>query len=299
MARTQKKMMAHHLILGFCLWINLSIFATPNRIDFLVVKDPNTLNLLNEFEQPITDDDKRVLSPNCPFEIIQASGTLGDQITPVLKTHVLGHQFLVLQEHNRSFPASKEQKIYKGSVKQNDTIVIQKNNAIPFINNTDPEGNAEWLDENEPVIRIFEFGKTTFVARIKNPTIQFGWALSLTRESFKPFTKPRFSQHTNAITESDLSGVKRILTEANGRYHALFGFMDRKFNADKAIPSWTLISDGQTLRCTLNGASDSVAHALSGSSQILSQTLEGVFIGKRIETSFKPREISIRLRPEN
>ena len=90
----------------------LALIFTSSAAEFVIVPQPGKFSIFDQYEQPLSEDDKRQLLPNSPFQIINRDELMGDQITEALRFHTREGHFPAQGRWNERILAENSYKLH-------------------------------------------------------------------------------------------------------------------------------------------------------------------------------------------
>jgi hypothetical protein len=261
--------------------------------DFLIVKEPGNLSILNQYEQPVSTDELSSFHPCSPFQIINRDELLGDQITHAIRCKYINQTFFLIKDDNGNLLVKNKsiyQKNFSGCTLLGDTVVFTNNNGFSAFELYPSSGNTFSIKKGERAIRVFQFGNNFYILRLAQPQ-KFGWCSA--NQNFVKQTQKTKTFPEQTLTTDIYTNIQSRLETANKSYDSLFSFFNKLTQKDNFIPKWIIIKDGTTIRCTLKGAAV-VVRQLETSTSYLTRDIEQILLGKGYEINFSNGEIIIR-----
>jgi hypothetical protein len=218
--------------------------------DFLIVKDPAALYLLDVYEQRLSEEVKAALPSYTPFRILKDNLLLSDTYTRAIKTEC-GDKTYFLVKNNQDnlvndFQSGKLTRITNARILA-DTIQIKQSNQVTLMS----EQGHYTFAANELVQLIFQKNNRYYVKRLLPPVI-YGWINSNRSRYWRKFTwanlnpaeKSEFPVYLVNSIQSQFEDYNRILRQ-------LFTFFNQEQGEHRKIPSWILIVEGNRITCRL------------------------------------------------
>ncbi len=288
MSDVRKRPVLFLLILS---WAAAEINASPTR-DFIILADPSACRLLDHYEQPLPDAEKKALPPNLPFEIVKERQYMGDQITQAMRVSLLSTDYYILLDESGKISGlnAKSSPIrYKGCTSLNDTVVVAVS-SLKLTSKYPSGGEITTVKKGETVIRIFLYKGYYYLFR-PGPTPFFGWSDAPKSAFMIPLTKDA------SVTKDDYSiihsRIMRRLEDANQCYDSMFLFFNRRLHQEKAIPKWQYSVKGNLHLYVLKGPEGTVRQ-LEESTKTLIGNIEYILLGKPYSIDYKDGIIKVR-----
>lgn len=271
----------------------LSLFNLTYSVqsDFLIITNPQELSILNLYEQPLSDSEKRLFPEFTPFLIVNHKNVLSDQITEAVKCINLGSIYYLIKNDKGGFLSSNTvtfQKIINATV-LNDTVEAARDFALS--QKFPSRGIETPIKKGDTFIRIFQNGVNTYLFRIGKPSL-YGWCNN--PNVLKLITKTK--QLKKSADYSDIvPSIQKHLDIINDYYKSYFFFFNTLTKQQKGIPLWEMTSDNGTYKCTLK-CSQSTLNQLEESTNYIFQDIEQLLLGKPFSVSYTNNQILIRKR---
>jgi hypothetical protein len=280
-------------ILLFFLTINA--FSQPTA-DFLILSQPRDYTILNQYQQPITDAEKKLFVANAPLQIVNDNEILGDQLTRALRFAFDGRTWFIQKDETGNFLGDKGKQfrqVLKKCVIIADTVQIQADRAVSFSEKYPPGLESVWLKKGELVVRLFSCGGSCCVKRPGAKT-EYGWGRFGAKTGWKRLEQGAEKPQglTGMLTERIIDRFKAV----NQTYAEYFSHFDKLTGQEKTVPAWRCEAKGGEVHCSLNAPYASSSQ-LDESTQYLVRDLENVLIGKQCDVLYEKGEIFIK--PKN
>jgi hypothetical protein len=274
------------------IFFSINAFSQPSA-DFLILSQPHDYTIFNQYQQPLSDAEKKLLAANAPLQIVNDNEILGDQITHALRFVFDGKTWFIQKDETGNFTGDKGKQfrqVLKKCAIIGDTVQILADRAVSFSEKYPPGAEAGWLKKGEQVIRLFSYGGSYCVKRSGAKT-QYGWGRFGAKNGWK-----RLEQ----VVEKS-QGITGILTErviarfksANETYAEYFVHFDKLTGQEKTVPAWRCEVQGNEVHCSLNAPYTSTSR-LDESTQYLVRDLENMIIGKQYDVLYEKGEIIIK-----
>ena len=264
--------------------------------EYLLVEQVERLLIYNKYQQHITSEERKLITPFVPIKVIDASAKLNDDFTPCLKVEIQGTVFYILK--NDMLENSGKRKtgfmhIFKNAIVLNDTIRLASSKTIfssPDQTIHHPLQTGKFLE------RYFRDEKKTFVKLIGRRT-EYGWVNFADKNNTKEYAL--VSSKASADSELLLPDAiqRRIqskLAEANKALNNLFTYFNTETNAKNATPQWRFIAEEQQYTCVLEP--EEYAEHYAESTRYLSGEIDNILLGTNYGSAASPGKIDIRLK---
>jgi hypothetical protein len=274
------------------LFVYTASFSQPTA-DFLILSQPRDYTILNQYQQPITDAEKKLFVANAPLQIVNDNEILGDQLTRTLRFVFEGRTWFIEKDETGNFKGDKGKQfrqVLKKCVIIADTVQIQADRAVSFSEKYPPGLESGWLKKGELVIRLFSCGGSCCVKR-PGAKPEYGWGRFGPKTGWKRLEQGAEKPQglTDMLTERIVSRFKA----ANQTYAEYFSHFDKLTGQEKTVPAWRCEAKGGEVHCSLNAPYTSSSQ-LDESTQYLVRDLENVLIGKQCDVLYEKGEIFIK-----
>jgi len=254
--------------------------------DFLVVSSPGAFSILDQYEQTLSDTDRRQLPDDLPLQLVSRDETLGDQITHAIRCSFMGKTFYIMKDEKGNPVKTQKTGViqtFRSCRIVNDTMLLSANSAITGISS-----RQHTLTKGTPILRIFLYGGRFYCFV---PGTGAGWCSG-------PFKAPAVSSAVSTgngdipLTPELRERIFARIKAANESYRACFDYFNRTTGNQKLVPSWSIEDKGKGLICRLSGhyAGDDM---LAESTRYLVQNIENFLIGKPFNAVYLDGEIRI------
>jgi hypothetical protein len=263
----------------------LVVFALVQKADaadFYIFSSIAKVTLLDNYEQPMSESDKKALGSGFPLEIISSKITLGDQITDAIKCKHNDRIYYLLRDESGSFTGSAKASFQKQSAMTSlwDTVELTSNATL---SGTSPLS----LSKGSTVIRIFQKSGSTYVFAPDRNIYGFIQGVSQFRKRAAPVSQP-----VKVTTTTIIESIRRRLDAANEHYASTFTFFNTHTGQQKSVPSWHIESDGSSIICTLKGSKQTIAQMEQSTSYIV-KDIERFLLSKPYAVRYENFQIII------
>gem|GEM_PF-1662961 len=265
-------------------------FFDANATDILVIFDPASCVLFNQYEQPMSAEERESLPVNAPFEIINDRELMGDQVTKAMRLSLFSTTYyLMLDSRGKPSglgPAAASR--YNGCTRHYDTVTV----AIPSVklySRFPPGGKSVVVKKDENLVRIFSMRNATFFKRLTTPGF-FGWS-NVAGSSFRAPDRKASSRSEDDFADIHKRIMKRLI-DANQRYDTLFSFFNTATGQGKSIPVWQYSRNGAVRQYRLKGSEETVRQ-LESSTRLIFRDIEYTLMGKPFHADMRNGTITI------
>jgi len=266
---------------------------TAETADFILLKSPRALTIFNQYEQPLTGDEKAQLSIGAPMQIMKANVRLGDQITRAMQCSFEQKTYFLLKNENNELPGVLGNvQILKNCAILDDTVEIIEDGAR-FSSEFPSRIFNVPLKKGAVVVLMFRFNNV-YALRTTGPGARYGWLPVSTQGAWRKKASAQISVDT-ALSSSIREELLGRIEAANESYKKFFDAFNRKTNFQKIVPEWKQLTTGSELHWRLNAPYDHIDE-LSESTKILVDQLRDILIGKPFTAMYEDGELKITSR---
>ncbi len=265
--------------------------------DFIILAQPRDYTIFNQYEQPITEAEKKLFAPFAPLQIKNDNEVLGDQITHALRAVFEGETWFLEKDENGNLLGDKGKQnrpVYKKCLVLNDTVQIVNGHAVCFSEKFPPSGQAGFLEKGDFVERLFSYGGYCCVKRI-GAQVRYGWSSFAQKAAWKRVEQVAEKLETGLTSFLSERIVQRFAA-ANRAYKEYFDHFNKLTKQERSVPFWRCETRGNEVYCSLNapynGSSD-----LDESTHCLVRDIENTLIGKHYVVV--PGKGAMTIRPES
>jgi hypothetical protein len=249
-----------------------------SKADFLIISNPADYTIANQYQQTMSDAEKREKLANAPLRVENPDQISGDQISHVAKCVYNGENYFLLKNDEGKFAGEKEsgQKTFQNCAVIEDTVVVTIGGRIKIIS---PAGRTHLPGSGIIVVRFFKSGARYYVRAIDEKPV-FGWSTMEPENAWRKTEKVVVREHRG---DSLFPGIYRKRVEekiaaANEAYNACFGHFNARTSDQKSVPYWRCENSSAGMRCEISEGWKK-GDQLSGSTDALVQELENVLLG--------------------
>jgi hypothetical protein len=279
----------------------MAFFAVPlsarfqTSTEYLLVEHVERLLVYNRYQQHISKEEQRMITPFVPMKILDAKATLNDDFTPCLKVEIQGSVFFLLQNDVREFPNKSKLgfvHIYNHAALVNDTIRLTSS-TITF---TSPDQKKNRLmQKGNILIRCFRDKKNTFV-KLNGLRQEYGWVVlpDRNKEEYIVLSAKERSDPGYFLSNEIQKRIQSKLAEANRTLNDLFAYFNSETNARKAVPRWRFVVLDQQYVCMLEP--EEYTERYAESTRYLAGDIDNILHGTNYTTVSAPGKIEIRFK---
>ncbi len=251
-------------------------------VDFYIFSSIAKVTLLDSYEQPMSESDKKALGSGFPLEIINSKITLGDQITDAIKCKNNDRLYYLIRDENGGFAGSANTSLQKQTsvVSLWDTVELT---SIATMSGASPHS----LSKGSTVIRVFQKAGSTYVFAPERNAYGFIQSTTIFRKQ-----TDAVSQSVKVTTNDILESIRRRLDAANEHYTSMFNFFNTHTHQQKSIPNWHIESDGKRVVCTLKGSKQTIVQMEQSTSYIV-KDIEKFLLSKPYTVRYENFQIII------
>ncbi len=261
--------------------------------DFIILSQPRTLAIFDEYQQPLSDEEKKLFSANVPARIENDNELLGDQITHALRFGFDGKTWFVQKDESGNFAGETGKQVHQTFRRcdlANDTVTVLEEHGVSFSEKGPSVRGGGFLAKGETVTRIFSYNGAFFVKR-GSPDASFGWSIAARPSAWKKVEGTVLEQADNSNYISGM--IARHFAEVNNTYKEYFDHFNAFTGKDKTVPAWHCEVTGDQLRCVLN-LPYKETHELDESTESLVHDIDNLLIGKGYDVIANQGEILVR-----
>jgi hypothetical protein len=268
--------------------------AFPQKYaDFIILSHPGSYTILNQYQQPVSEQEKGLFSENTPIQVENENELMGDQITRALRFVFDGRTWFLQKDEAGNLAGDRGKQFrqeYRKCGVLGDTVQIAENRAVPFSQPSLPVGRGAYFTKGEILIRMFSYGGNSYVRHI-GARPEYAWSPFLPKSAWKRIehTAEKPQGLTNYLSDM----IVRRFTEANTAYREYFGHFNTLTHQEKTVPLWQCEARGNEVRCTLNLPYRNTSQ-LDESTQYLVRDVENMLIGKQCEVVAGKGEVLVR-----
>jgi hypothetical protein len=249
--------------------------------DFIIIASPKEYAVYNQYEQPLSEDEKAFFVPYSPLRIVKKDMILGDQITHALTFTFKQRMYYLLKDEDGKFTGEKQnsgrQVFFRGVELIEDTI----ESLTGGLTMASGEGMSVVIPKGTRMERIFRSGPRYYCAAIFGRTT-YGWSSLEPRYAWRNVDRGISARADTGLPEMLRQRIMARFASANESYKAFFYHFNSLCGDEKAVPRWCCEKSGSRMICRLTGSSSN-NDQLSESLKILEQDIGNLLMG----TDFK------------
>jgi len=276
------KRVNHHTIQ---LLLCATVALIARTADILILGSAESFSILNEYEQPMSADDKKAMGANAPFVIDEEDGTLGDQITRVMRATWLGSPRFFLKNDEGgliSKGASVYRRKFTGCTPVLDTVETTRD--IVLAERYPSEGKMTTVGKGRPCVVLFKSGSYYYVTPADGGN-RYGWCPVSSASSWKK-VRGAAAQPDSVINPELRTRLTAKFERADAAYSRFFDHFSRRTGMEKSAPRWSFSASGAQLRWIMSEPYKSSGE-LDGSTAVLVKEIENILLGKPFLISYK------------
>lgn len=275
------------VVSGF--FLSLPACGAGKSIDFLVLEDPASLEIMSRYEQPLTSMEKRRILPLAPLKIIEEKMVLGDGITSAMEVEYEGHAYYLPRGGWAEKPPAMRR--HRGCQSQDGEEKLAGAD-IPCSRGAASGGRSATLRAGDALQAVFTCGTQSYVKRM-GAKAEYLWC-----PAGGPFVA---KEKSPAISETGLSpAMQSLLGSRLESANATYADYTRAFNQltgdSRKPPRWDCSFSPGGMRCRLEGGLRS--EDLEKSTAVLIRELRNSLTGKPFDVTFEKGEIDVSPRAE-
>jgi hypothetical protein len=261
--------------------------------DYLLVEHVERLIVYNRYQQHITPEEQKLITPFVPIKILDAEAKLNDDFTPCMKAEIQGHVFYLLKNEAFDVPGNIKlgiMRIFKHVTVLNDTVRLTSSKKIAF---SSPDQNIRHpLQAGKVLLRYFRDGKKTFIKLIGQRP-EYGWVnfSDKNRKEYIVLDQKKSQNSDFSLSAAIQKRIQSKLIEANKALNNLFIYFNSETNTRKTAPQWRFVAFERQYVCILEP--EEYAEQYAASSQYLAGEIESVLLGTNCGTVGSPGKIEI------
>lgn len=275
--------------------LTASNIVAQKKADFLIIQNPLQLTIFNKYEQPLDESSKIFFLSYSPFQILNKSTILGDQISKAVEFQFRNEVYYILKNEKGGLIGDTKdnyKQFFVGAAVIDDTITILQDNAVSLFEKYGLQGNRTFLQKKDMVIRIFKHSNAFYVL-CSGKRNEYGWSTLEPKNAWEKAVEEEKSQDSiSAETAVIFQLIIDRMQAVNKIYEQYFGYFNGKTKQQKSIPRWECRPSPEVLDCRLEGIFD--PDQLSSSNQYLKQDIDNILIGKPYSVTYERGVIMVR-----
>ncbi len=260
--------------------------AAQDRV-VLLVEHPQSLQILNRYQQAATAEERARLRPFAPLIVLKSQEMLPDGFTAAMQVSVGGEVFYLVKDLSSGLlvGAAQAGRIINvaHAVPLGDTV--RTTAAIPA---ELADGGMRTIPAGTLVQRLFGPGKT--YVRVLRGDGAYCWIAGSHTSLLRPYhaASAPMSSRPTAVEAS----VRVKLAETNTVLRKLYGLLNARTGENLPPPAWSMEPLPGALLCELSGSPGS---AFAGSTRFLAKDIENSLLGTGCHVETAPGRITVLL----
>lgn len=272
----------HLVVSGLILLLPTS--GAGEIVDFLILEDPASLEILSRYEQALTSAEKRKILPLSPLKVVAEKAVLGDGITPVMEVDYGGHAYYLIRRGSTDKPPAMRRhrgcRVEDGEEKRAGADIRCTRGAAPG-------GGSVTLRAGDAVQAVFTCGTQSYLKKT-GAKAEYLWC-----PAGGPFEARGKGQ---AISETGLSpDMQSLLDSRLQSANATYASYTRAFNQltgeSRKPPYWDCSFSRSGMHCRLEGGLRT--EDLEKSTAVLVNELRNSLTGKPFDVTFGKSGIDV------
>jgi hypothetical protein len=271
-----------------------AVCAEQRTGDVLIVEHPERLVVFSKYQQRLTSEEYRLLTPFVPMVLVRERDHLGDGFTPCAAVEIGREPYFLLRNEEGGFSARGEPgktEVFRNVPLFGDTVVLLRGRALRLR----PAGDKKeiLLHAGTRVVRMFEHESGTYV-RLPSAGGRFGW-LSLPGSARSSEWREAESASPAGVSSGDLlQRVQPVVDGANKSLRRIYAALSPETGNLHTPPSFRVALSREGIRCILEPGA--LSASFSGSMRALLAGLERVLGGTGLHAEISDGAIFIPLR---
>lgn len=266
------------------LFLLLPSTGAGESVDFLILEDPASLEILSRYEQTLTSVEKKEILPLAPLKIVEEKTVLGDGITPAMKVNYEGHAYYLLRGGWAESPPAM--RLYRGGQSHEGEEKLAGAD-IHCTRGAGPGGRSATIRAGDALQAVFTYGTQTYVKKT-GAKAEYLWC-----PASGPFVA---KEKSPAISETGLgAGMQSLLGSRLESANATYASYTRAFNKltgdSRKPPHWGCSFSQGGMHCRLEGGLRS--DDLEKSTAVLVHELRNSLTGKPFDVTFEKGGIDV------
>lgn len=269
------------------LFLLLPLYGAGAGVDFLILEDPASLEIMSRYEQPLTSMEKKKILPLAPLKIVEEKTLLGDGITPAMEVEYEGHAYYLPRGGWDEKPPAIRR--YRGCQSQDGEEKLAGAD-IHCTRGAASGGRSATIPAGDALQAVFTCGTQSYVKYVKKTgaKAEYLWC-----PAGGPFAA---KEKGPAISETGLSpGMQSLLGSRLESANATYASYTQAFNQltgdSRKPPHWDCSFSRGGMHCRLEGGLRS--GDLEKSTAVLVRELRNSLTGKPFDVSFEKGEIDV------
>lgn len=266
------------------IWLLAYSALSQSKADYFIISNPADYTIFNQYEQSVSDAEKRNDLADAPLRVENPDQISGDQISHVAKCVYNGENYFLLKNDDGKFAGEKKSglKTYRNCTIIDDTVAISISGRIKIVSTS---GQTHSPGKGAKIVRFFKSGEHYYVMDIDDKPV-FGWSTMEPENAWRKTERVmvREQRQDSLFPETYRKRVEEKIAAANDAYKACFDHFNTRTADQKSPPYWRCESMGTGMRCEISEQWKKGGQ-LSGSTDALVQELENVLLGSNFGVS--------------
>jgi len=282
------------ILAGLVVVLSASAAAGERTARVLLVEHPRELVVFNKYQQRLSADELRRLSPFVPMVILRERDLLGDGFTPCASVEIDREPYFLQRDAGGGFSSKGNPgrtETLNDVTLYGDTVVLLAGKALRLR----PAGEkAEIsLTPGIRVVRVFELRSAAYV-RLPSPPGRFGWVTLSPGDGSAGWREA--SQESRAgISPGDvLLRVQGVVDQANSALRCMYAVLTAESGRDESPPAFRLTRSRTEIKCGIEPGA--LSPSFAGSTRALLPELERVLGGTGLHAEITNGAILIPFR---
>jgi hypothetical protein len=284
-------------IAGLCASIlfGLAITALPARgaNTYLLIEHPDRFTLLNKYQQELSREERALLVPFVPLQILKQDDLLGDGYTHCAQVAINGVTFFLMKDAAGRFLSDGSagvQHTITGAVPIGDTIAIVQERKIEF---RSVSGKSRRLDAGSQLLRVFRTSQGIY-CRLEGTPAEYGWIRMEGLRQNADWKKVEMAVNGGVASLAETERrIRAHITEVNTVLARLFRFFNKQSGESRRPPAWRVETTGSSITCVLEGTTKPELYRQS--SFYLVNTIENIARSAALRVTSTPGRIVVRV----
>jgi hypothetical protein len=275
------------IIAGMAALAALPLFGGPQtqQRDVILAAHPETLPLLNHYEQTATPADRKELFPFTPLVVVQENARLSDGFTPCMEVELHGTLFYLLKDDRGGLPADASVQFERNVTWIGDTMRVRPGAEISLER---WDGGGSRLGPGTLLELLFQARGRSYVHSLDHPSV-YGW---LETKVARQLARLQERVRAVAVSDSSIEAIVRSkIDETNSVLRQLYRAFNRQTGEGFGVPQWTVNTRSGLLMCELANARVSYDQ----STRYLENDIENALLGTGVRVVQSTGSIAVYL----
>ena len=274
------------------LFLLLPLYGAGKPVDFLILEDPGSLEIMSRYEQSLTPAEKKAILPLTPLKVVEEKTTLGDGITPAMEVEYEGNAYYLPRNGWGEKPPATRR--HRGCQAEEDGEK-RAGADLPCARGAAPGGKSVTLRAGETLHPVFTCGTHSYVRYVKKTGLKAEYLWCPAKGPYAAQAKVAATADTGLSPEMQSLLASRMET-ANKTSISLTQAFNKLTGESRKPPRWDCSFSQGGMRCRLEGGLET--DALEKSTAVLVQELRNSLTGKAFDVAMDKGEIDVSPRAE-